>query len=214
MSGLAARFFACLQGAAFYREVHEQAVALLPQGAGRTWLDLGCGPGLVARLAAARGYHARGRDIDRHMIAMAQRIAQQTGSRAAFETAGIDAPPQDGGADVVSAASLLIVLDDRTVALRQMLAQLKQDGVLLLVETTPAMRPRAAWRWLKQAGHTKRGWLLMLWAWVRSGRAIHPNELGVEGWHTECTELMGGLVAAWTIRRRGAAHTRSATAAS
>lgn len=202
MSGLAARFFAYLQDAAFYREVHEQAVALLPQGTGRTWLDLGCGPGLVARLAAARGYHTLGRDIDPDMIAMAQRIAQQSGSRVGFEVGGFDAPlPHDARADVVSAASLLIVLDDRAAALRQMLAHLKQDGILLLIETTPAMRPRAAWRWLRQTGYTKRGWLLMLWAWVRSGRAIQRDELSAEGWHTECTELMGGLVAAWTIRR-------------
>lgn len=202
MSGFAARFFAHLQDAEFYRTVHEQAVALLPRGAGRTWLDIGCGPGLVARLAAARGYRALGLDIDPAMISMARHIAKQGNSAAEFATGSIAAPlPHDERADVVSAASLLIVLNDRGNALRQMLAHLKENGVLLIVETTPAMKLDAAWRWLRQTGYTKRAWLVLLWAWVRSGRAVHREELGVEGWRTDCTPLMGGLVAAWTIRR-------------
>lgn len=202
MGRLAAYFFAYLQGAAFYREVHGQAVALLRPGAGRTWLDLGCGPGLVTRLAAARGYRALGRDIAPDMVAMAQRIARKTSSPASFGTDDIAAAlPNGGRADVVSAASLLIVLDDRSAALRQMLAHLQPDGVLLLIETTPSMRPGAAWRWLRQAGYTKRGWMLLLWAWVRRGQAIHREELDVEGWQVECLPLMDGMVAAWTIRR-------------
>lgn len=201
MGRLAAHFFAHLQGAAFYREVHEQAVALLPPGMGRTWLDLGCGPGLVTRLAAARGYRALGRDIAPDMVAMAQRIARQTGSPASFGTEGIAAAlPHGERADVVSAASLLIVLDDRSAALHQMLAQLQPDGVLLVIETTPAMQPGAAWRWLRQSGYTKRGWMLLLWAWVRSGRAVDEEELRLEGWRTERVPFMGGMVAAWTIR--------------
>lgn len=201
MSRKVARFFACLQEAEFYREVHRQAVALLPPGAGRLWLDLGCGPGLVTRLAAERGYHALGRDIDPDMVAMAQRVARNKGSPARFEAAGIEAALGEQRVDVVSAASLLFVLADRATALRQMLAQLKPGGVLLVVETTPAMRLGKAWRWLRQAGGGRRAWMLLLWAWVRGGRAVGEEELKAEGWRAECAPLMGGLVSAWIFRR-------------
>lgn len=202
MSRFAARFFAHLQGAAFYRAVHEQAVVLLPEGAGRTWLDIGCGPGLVARLAAARGYHVQARDIDPDMVAMAQRIAQQNESSAEFEIGGIAAPlPHDQRVDVVSAASLLFVLDDRAAALRQMLTHLDEDGILLIIETTPAMLPGAAWCWLWQTGYTKRAWMLLLWARARGGRAVSQEELSVDGWSSERKPLLGGLVAAWIFRR-------------
>ena len=202
--GLAARFFAHLQDAEFYRAVHEQAVALLPNGAGRTWLDIGCGPGLVARLAADRGYRAVGRDINPDMVRMAQRIARRHGSSAAFE-AGDIAQPRDGQADVVSAASLLFVLNDRAKALRHMRAHLKPGGTLLVIETTESMRIGDAWRWLRHAGYTKRVWMLLVWAWVRNGMAVSQDELKMEGWDVERKPLMGGLVAAWIFSAARAA---------
>ncbi|MDD4916107.1 MAG: class I SAM-dependent methyltransferase [Methylococcales bacterium] len=89
MSKVGAYFFAYIQGAAFYRELHKHAVTLLPEGAGRTWLDIGCGPGLVPQLATEHGYLAFGRDIDPEMIAIAQRLAKRRGIRVKFEIGGI-----------------------------------------------------------------------------------------------------------------------------
>ena len=71
MSFIAAKLFDWLQGADFYHAAHRAAVEHLPPGDGKLWVDVGCGPGLVARLAAARGYRAIGVDRDRHMIAAA-----------------------------------------------------------------------------------------------------------------------------------------------
>ena len=73
MSQLAARFFNYVQGAEFYRDLHQQAVSLLPPGSGSLWLDVGCGPGLLTRLAAEHGYQATGFDIDPTMIAQAKK---------------------------------------------------------------------------------------------------------------------------------------------
>ena len=61
---IAPALFTWLQGADFYRELHREAVEALPRGSGETWLDVGTGPGLVARLAAANGYRATGIDAD------------------------------------------------------------------------------------------------------------------------------------------------------
>ena len=52
MSMAAAALFAWVQSAPGYRRVHDDAVGLLGPGDGRAWLDAGCGPGLVTRLAA------------------------------------------------------------------------------------------------------------------------------------------------------------------
>ncbi len=73
MGSLSARFFDYIQEADFYRDLHREAVALLPAGAGQTWFDIGCGPGLVARLAHARGYDAVGFDLDADVTRLARK---------------------------------------------------------------------------------------------------------------------------------------------
>jgi 2-polyprenyl-3-methyl-5-hydroxy-6-metoxy-1,4-benzoquinol methylase len=82
---IGATLFVWLQGAGFYRDVHQQAVDILPQGNGKTWLDVGCGPGLVARQAAARGYDATGVDADGNMVRAAKRLTRWHGSTAGFQ---------------------------------------------------------------------------------------------------------------------------------
>ena len=42
----AARLFAWLQDAAFYRDLHIAAANLIANSENNTWLDVGCGPGL------------------------------------------------------------------------------------------------------------------------------------------------------------------------
>lgn len=42
MSFRMALCFAWVQGAQFYADLHEEAVAPLPPGEGTTWLDVGC----------------------------------------------------------------------------------------------------------------------------------------------------------------------------
>ncbi|HEY8708423.1 MAG TPA: methyltransferase domain-containing protein, partial [Burkholderiaceae bacterium] len=89
MGALSARFFGYVQDADFYRDLHREAVALLPPGAGKTWFDMGCGPGLVARLAHDRGYDAVGFDLDPHMVGLARRrSARAAGPR--YVESGLD----------------------------------------------------------------------------------------------------------------------------
>lgn len=206
MGFLSAQLFRYVQDAAFYRELHRRAVELLPPGSGRVWFDVGCGPGLVARLASERGYRATGWDVDRAMIEQARRVAGREASSVRFAIAGIDAVASSPEkADVVSAASLLAVLDDSTASIRKLLACLKEEGVLLVIETTPAMQPRAAWAVLRRAGFGGRNWVLLLWAWTRRNRqAVDLSKLGISGISVARTELLGGLVAAWVVRRGGA----------
>ncbi|MCE1237121.1 MAG: class I SAM-dependent methyltransferase [Hyphomicrobiales bacterium] len=199
MSAFAALFFARLGRAGFYRALHAEAVARLGAGGGRTWLDVGCGPGLVARLAAERGWRARGLDLDPAMIARAGRLGGA--GDLGFAVGSLDdlAP---GSATVVSAASLLIGLADRRSAVAGLLSALTPDGVLLVVETTPAMRPAAAWARIRRGDLGRDAWLLLLWSLARRrARPVGVDDLAQPGFHLERTELLDGLAAAWALRR-------------
>jgi ubiquinone/menaquinone biosynthesis C-methylase UbiE len=195
---VSAPLFRWLSGADFYATVHAEAVARAP--AGRTWIDVGCGPGLVTSLAARRGFEAKGYDASEAMIAAARARA---GTLASFEVASLDALVASGvTADVVSAASLLFVLPDPARAIGQLFRLVAPGGSLLLVETTPAMRPRAAWA--RMSG--RRGAGLLLWGFARRGRSV---ALTIDAFaHDDLVRstshpLLGGLVGAWLLRRRG-----------
>src|SRR5579875_328686 len=104
MGALAARFFTHLQAADFYDQLFGDALALLPDGNGRSLLDVGCGPGALTRLAAMHGYRATGIDSDPAMIAQATRNARRQKSKATFVLAGLsDVPTHISPADVVVA---------------------------------------------------------------------------------------------------------------
>lgn len=205
MSWLSARFFNYVQGAAFYRELHDRAVKLLPTGAGKPWFDVGSGPGLVARLAAAHGYEATGFDIDPAMVAKAREIARRECLPIDYVAAGISELVTSGReASVVSAASLLAVLNGKQRALNQLLLCLNDGGTLLLIETTDSMKPHAAWRWLTQNGFGSRNWILLLWAWTRvTGLAFRPSDMQLPGYRIEQVDIFEGMVSAWMIRSMG-----------
>jgi 2-polyprenyl-3-methyl-5-hydroxy-6-metoxy-1,4-benzoquinol methylase len=82
---LRAILFTWMQGAKFYSDLHELAVDSIPTGKRKTWIDIGCGPGLVSRRAASNNFSVIGIDTDASMIAAARRIAKRQASTAKFE---------------------------------------------------------------------------------------------------------------------------------
>ncbi len=203
MSKSSAQFFSYVQSAAFYRELHDRAVQLLPSGEGNLWFDVGTGPGLVARDAYAHGYRSIGFDIDRAMVEKARENSRQFFSRADFQVAGLDELPTSGRkADVVSAASLLAVLADKEGALQRLMACVNDGGTLLIIETTNLMNPANAWTWLRKNGFGRRNWILLLWARARAHvRAVNPQEMQLSGYQIEHADIFEGMVSAWLIRR-------------
>ena len=176
MSALTARFFAHVQAAGFYDALLRDALDLLPDGHGRTLIDIGCGPGALTRLAAARGYHATGLDSDPAMIAQAARLARHRGSSANFTVATLDhAAANAGPADVVTAASLLAVVPDPVVALQQLWSCVAPLGTLLVIETSQLMTPANARRLLATGLDGPGRPFLTMWAHARNGRAIAPG---------------------------------------
>jgi len=196
--------FTWVQGADFYRDHLRSAVELLPPAEGETLLDIGCGPGLLTRLAAARGYRAVGLDADQNMVAAAKRIAFRERSTATFETVDLHASPTRlTPADVVAAASLLAVMADRRTALDLLWRTVAPGGLLLVVEATEDMTVRAARQLLADGLPGRRSRLLIRWASGRAGRTVDPRIY--EGL-PDVTEkrfmpLIGGLAGAWLFRK-------------
>lgn len=212
MGWLAAALFRRVQAAGFYEDLHRRAVALLPPGGdGAAWLDVGCGPGLLARLAVVRGYTVTAVDRDPAMIAAAARHPVHAAlirlRRLRFRTAALEDLTGWGPVSVVSAGSLLAVVPDRATALRQLLARLAPGGQLLLVEPSVRMTLRHALRWLVRSGGGAGGggWLL-LWAAPRTPARV-VDRAGLDRilstmagtWRLEETPLLDGMVTAWVI---------------
>ncbi len=204
MKNLWPRFFSYVQSAGFYQEIHRRAVHLLPEGKGRTWFDVGTGPGLVARLAAAHGYRATGFDLNADMIGKARANSRHFPAPNEFEVCGLDELAASARkADVVSAASLLAVLGDKEGGLRRLMSCVNEGGTLLVIETTARMKPPAALAWLMRNGIRRRNWVLLLWAWARARqRPIDFAALVRQGYPLEHIDLFGGLVSAWIIRHK------------
>jgi 2-polyprenyl-3-methyl-5-hydroxy-6-metoxy-1,4-benzoquinol methylase len=197
MTTFAVRLFSLLQSAEFYSELHVAAAELMVAAEGRSWLDVGCGPGLLTRIAAGNGFVARGVDRDADMIDAARKLAE-TDRRATFATSDIAGLVQAGERfDVVSASSLVVVTPNPSATLRALRGLVKPHGRLLVIEASPDMSRSRALRALLLGSLGKRGFMLLPWALARSGRALPDEffrELTPAPWRHR---LLGGMVNAW-----------------
>lgn len=175
MSAISARFFDWVQGATFYSDLHREAVdlalAAVSEMSSPTWVDVGCGPGLLARVVAERGAQVTGIDTDPSMI----RTARRHPSPARFEVADAADLPA-GSADIISAASLLYGLQHPSTTAATLWAAVRPGGALLLLETTAAMTPDAARR-LAHRLPSHRRQALTMWARSRGGRTFDRTSL-------------------------------------
>jgi SAM-dependent methyltransferase len=205
---ISARFFAYVQGADFYASMLCEAAALLPPGDDRTLLDVGCGPGAMTRLAAARGYQAIGLDHDRAMVARARRLAQRERSTAKFALGDLRTVTDQ--ADVVIAASLLASTDDPSLALDHLWRTVAPGGSLLVIEATEAMTTGHARRVLATSLRGRRRHLLLVWAHARQGTTIDPallEELPAVAHRADRHPLDGMVIAARLDKHRDASTT-------
>ena len=196
--------FARLQAAAFYRGLHETAAGFAGVAQGdRTWLDVGCGPGVFARIVAARGFLVRGIDRDPGMIAMAERLAAMHGMTIEFAVSDLADEVATGRRhDVVSASSLVVVTPDPRETLQHLLVLAKPDGRVIVIEAAPAMtRGRALRQWLR-GGLGSGGGMLLLWAMARSGRALPDATFDDPRWTATQHPAFGGLANVWVLVAR------------
>lgn len=202
MGYFGAKLFVWLQGAEFYKSLHCEAIEKLPAGKGKKWVDAGCGPGILARFAATKGYDTLGIDADSSMIREAKKIAQNESSSAHFEVGDVfHIPPQS--ADIVSASSLLATLEDKVGGFQALFGAVKPGGSLLIIEPTNRMTSKAADAIIRGGVCGKRISGLRLWARARQGRTVDPKIFNApEAGQVTFTPLLGGLVGAWLISKK------------
>lgn len=197
--------FTWLQGAGFYVELHVHALSRLPEDVTGTWLEVGCGPGLWSRLAARRGFHARGIDPNRTSIWVARLLSRLCRRRALFAVGRLESVG-GGRATVVAASSLLAVLPDRREGLLALWDRVEPGGYLVVVEPTARLtRANAAALLARGTLPPKRRHGLRLWAAAREGRTVQASEFEpLKDYLQECSEELDGMVEVRIFRKPGA----------
>ncbi|CAM5603230.1 2-methoxy-6-polyprenyl-1,4-benzoquinol methylase, mitochondrial [Streptomyces antimycoticus] len=104
----------------------------LPERAGDV-LDLGCGTGSLALLAAERGHRVTGVDRSPRMVELARAKLGGTGATVLVGDAA-EPPVGEGSFDVVLVRHLLWMLPDRQAVLRRWVRLLRPGGRLVLIE--------------------------------------------------------------------------------
>lgn len=98
-------------------------------------LDVGCGDGLLACIAAARGALATGVDANPAMLTAARYRAEEDVVKASFVQGRAERLPfPDRGFDVVSAVTALCLVADAELAFREMARVLRRGGRLVVGE--------------------------------------------------------------------------------
>jgi SAM-dependent methyltransferase len=115
-----------------------EVVALAAPGVGERVLDLACGTGNAALLAASRGATVTGVDGAPRLIDVARERALQAGLPAEFLVGDLHQPPlPDGAFDVVLSVFGLIFADDPALAFGEMLRLMAPGGRAYLAAWIP-----------------------------------------------------------------------------
>jgi ubiquinone/menaquinone biosynthesis C-methylase UbiE len=154
--------------AGFYNAHYDRpaCLELLGDVAGRTVLDVACGPGLYSEHLAAHGAKVIGLDQSARMVELCRQRVPTGVFRVHHLADSIDWL-QDHSVDLVLFALALEYVDDRTSALRELRRVLRPEGALVLSRQHPTGD------WLRHGGNYfdvrvieevwSRGWRLRYW---------------------------------------------------
>ena len=134
--------FTWLQDSDFYRDIHLQSINILQKNTNITswtWLDVGCGPGILTRIAEKSGYLATGIDISERMIDRARAISQKSGLQSQYQCRDILVNPLWMSHDIVSGSSLLAVLHDKKTTLKKLYNHVSESWALMIIEPSENM---------------------------------------------------------------------------
>jgi ubiquinone/menaquinone biosynthesis C-methylase UbiE len=200
MTYLSARLFDFLQGASFYEELHQSAANMIHHAPGQSWLDVGCGPGLLTRIAAKKRFSALGIDLDAAMVQCARQ--NDRNGLGDYAVQNLEATAEESTLfDVVSASSLLVTSREPKKMLQCLKRRVRPGGKLLLLEASSSLTMMRSIRRLLSHTSGKRGYMLLLWAATRSGKTLPQAFFEDEHWKNSCTELLDGMVNVWLLER-------------
>lgn len=107
-------------------------------------LDVGCGPGSLARRLADEGHTVAGLDSSPDMIAQAKKLSPDTRG-ISFEVGDALAMRfADDDFDAVLATNVVFLLPDPAAGVREMARVTRQGGVVAMLNPSPKMSVRAA----------------------------------------------------------------------
>ena len=106
-------------------------------------LDVGCGPGALARHLVREGHTVTGIDADPLMIERAQYLSVE--SKAQFEVGDVTRLRfADSSFDVALATNVLFLTPDPVVGLREMARVVRKGGIVAMLNPSPKMSVAAA----------------------------------------------------------------------
>ncbi|HFQ61619.1 MAG TPA: class I SAM-dependent methyltransferase [Epsilonproteobacteria bacterium] len=164
--------FLWLQSQTFYKELQASAVEPIAsaQRSDQRWADIGCSTGLLTRLAHRLHYHVTGYDLDVVSLKVAKLLSSRLKD---IHYIHQDFHTIHNKFDVVSATSLLSVVENKTESLNKLIDLLKNnDATLIIIEPTEKMTVKNV---QKTIVDFKTFWLykgLLLWAKAREGKAV------------------------------------------
>jgi ubiquinone/menaquinone biosynthesis C-methylase UbiE len=133
-------------------------------------LDMGCGPGHLARALARRGYRVTGVDRSWRLLRIAKRLAKREKVPVQFERAPADNTPfTDAAFDLSFATGVIYWVEQPEATLREMVRVTRPGGTVALLDphtsmSVPRMRAYASERRLNRRDTRK----LMAWALAAS----------------------------------------------
>jgi len=166
-----------LQAQDFYKNLHRSASDFVPdanktrtQSKQPSWADIGCGIGLMSYFADTKGYQVHSFDYNKKMIYWAK-VLHRKHPNLSFKQEDVMNLTQKY--DVVSATSLLSVVENKEAVLAKLLTLLKDtNSRLILIEPTDKMCVENVWKMIRNLKDFMAFKLLLVWANARQGKAI------------------------------------------
>lgn len=123
------------------QDMHAALVEALGPKPGEEWLDVGCGAGHVAELAAGAGAHVTGIDLSPRLVEVAQARAHAGGYHIHYRVGDAEnLDVDDATFDVVSSSVGMIFAPDHAAAARELARVVRPGGRLGFTAWTPEGR--------------------------------------------------------------------------
>lgn len=118
-------------------DMHRVVIDAVDPEPGDEWLDIGCGTGELAFLAAPTGATIRGADLAPNLVETALRQAAERGLEIEFEVADCEALPYaDGSFDIVSSSVGAIFAPDHAQVASELARVIRPGGRLAMTAWT------------------------------------------------------------------------------
>lgn len=182
-------WFERVQHTPFYQHLLEEFLVFLEAGSEMSVLDVGCGPGYLTRLIAQKAHSVLCVDIASKMIERAREHALSEDIQNAFYEVGSaeDIPAESGRFDLVCATSVVYLVKDPVVALREMRRVLKRGGRLAMMNPSDAMTYRNVSSFIDSQGLGRRE-AEVLEGWLHAAEGARRFS---EEWATQVMEAAG-----------------------